>query len=83
MSSQSTCLLLQGSTQDILTAYEEVKLVKDVITGIRGKAEAEFKELYSNAQTMGESVGMTDLPISRRCSRQTLRENVEANYEEA
>jgi len=72
VSSQSTSLLLQGSTQDILTTYEEVKLVKDVFTGIREKAEAEFKELYSNAKTMGELVGMIDLPIPRRCGQQTL-----------
>ena len=38
--------LPQGSTQDVLRAYEEVTLVKDIATGIRQIADAEYSDIY-------------------------------------
>uniref|UniRef100_A0A3Q2QG90 TTF-type domain-containing protein n=1 Tax=Fundulus heteroclitus TaxID=8078 RepID=A0A3Q2QG90_FUNHE len=73
---KSLSTLLQGSSQDVLTAYEEVKLVKDTLRDIRCEAEAEFKEVYESMVEMGKLAGFDDdLPIPRRCGRQTTRNN--------
>ncbi|XP_035989381.1 zinc finger MYM-type protein 1-like isoform X2 [Fundulus heteroclitus] len=77
---KSLSILLQGSSRDILTAYEEVKLVKDTLRDIRCEAEAEFKEVYESMLEMGKLAGFDgDLPIPRRCGRQTMRNSNPSN----
>ena len=46
--SKALSCLLQGSTQDILTAYKEVEVVKDVLKGVRQNATKEFEEVYKS-----------------------------------
>ena len=75
--------LLQGSTQDILTAYKEVEIVKKVLKGIRQNAEREFEEAYHSMCKMVQLHDRNELSIPRRCSRQTLRSNVEADTPQA
>ena len=75
--------LLQGSTQDILTAYKEVETVKDVFKGIREDSEKEFEDVYGSMCKMVKLHDRDELSIPRRCSRQTLRSNVEADTAQA
>ena len=75
--------LLQGSTQDILTAYKEVEVVKDVLKGVRQNATKEFEEVYKSMCKMVKLHDRDELSIPRRCSRQTLRSNVEADTPQA
>ena len=71
--------LLQGSSQDVLTAYKEVEVVKDVLKKIREDVEKEFETVY---KSMSKTISLHDkneLSIPRRCGRQTFRSNVEAD----
>ena len=76
---KALCCLLQGSTQDILTAYKEVEVVKDVLKGVRRNAEREFKEAYNSMCKMVKLHDRDELSIPRRCSRQTFHSNVEGD----
>ena len=75
--------LLQGSTLDILAAYKELEIVKDVIKGVRQNAEKEFEEAYGSMCKMVKLHDRDELSIPRRCSRQTLHSNVEADTPQA
>ena len=66
--------LLQGSTLDILAAYKEVEVVKDVIKGVRQNAKKECKIVKLHDRD--------ELSIPR-CSRQKLRSYVEADTPQA
>ena len=65
--------LLQGSTQDILTAYKEVDVVKSVLKDIRANPSKEYDKVYAFMCTMAKLHGMDELTVPRTCSRQTLR----------
>ena len=41
---RSLSLLLQGSHQDIVTAYQEIALIRDELKDVRFRADFEFKE---------------------------------------
>ena len=49
--------LLQGSTQDILQAYEEVTQVKDIVIDIRQIADAKYSEIYETTAEMVSIAG--------------------------
>ena len=67
-------VLLQGSTHDILTAYEEVSSKNKELQSIRQSVDSEFAKIFT---TMAQRAGVdSDLPIPRRCSKQTLRWNI-------
>ncbi|GMH44532.1 hypothetical protein BSKO_12484 [Bryopsis sp. KO-2023] len=65
--------LLQGSSQDIVVAYEEVKLVTDQLCDVRSNAEDQFKTLFN---TRVERHGHGSFDIPRRCGRQNMRSNL-------
>ena len=70
-------ILLQGSTINIVTAYEKVKLAHDEIMLVRNNAEDKFHSIFEKATAMAETAGRT-ISIPRTVKRQTLRGNVDA-----
>ena len=75
--------LPQGSMQDVLWAYEEVILVKDIIIDIRQIADAEFSGIYKMTVEMENTAQtVTAISIQRHCGRLTMTNNVEANTPE-
>ncbi|XP_066274145.1 52 kDa repressor of the inhibitor of the protein kinase-like [Branchiostoma lanceolatum] len=78
---KSLSALLQGSTMDVIKAYEKVNHVLTEMREIRGKAEEEFARVFQAATEMAQGVGNT-MDIPRRCGRQTQRSNVEADSPE-
>lgn len=73
---------LQGTSLDIITAYEMVDLITDELKKIRTDDVTEFSKLYEDCVKMAEDA---EQPLSkpRVVGRQTLRSNVEAqNLEE-
>ncbi|XP_071835292.1 52 kDa repressor of the inhibitor of the protein kinase-like [Apostichopus japonicus] len=80
---KSLSLLLQGPTQDIITAHEKVKLVLDEFKDVRATSEDKFREVWQNAQTLaGKEYVQVELSMPRRCGQQTMRSNIEANSPE-
>lgn len=74
--------LLQGTSKDIVKAYEEVGQVTQELVKIREDAESEFSRLFSAASIMAQ---LAQVPIvkPRIVGCQTLRTNVPAeNVEE-
>lgn len=71
--------LLQGSSQDIIVAYDEVSLIRDQFRDVRRQATEEFKALF---KTMVDTHGEETFAIPRRCRRQTMRANVPATEPE-
>ena len=60
-----------------------MEIVKDVIKGVRQNAEKEFEVAYGSMCKMVKLHDRDELSIPRRCSRQTLRTNVEADTPQA
>nr|XP_054760699.1 52 kDa repressor of the inhibitor of the protein kinase-like [Lytechinus pictus] len=74
--------LLQGTTLDIITAYDKVEGVTDELEAIRNDGDAEFSRLFNTSSQMSDVAGV---PLSkpRVVGRQSLRSNVDAeNVEE-
>ena len=74
--------LLQGSTMDVLTAYNEIHLVKKIFITMRKNAEKEFKPIFDSMLAMAEVAGSGGMPVPRTCLRQTARSNVQASSPE-
>ena len=72
--------LLQGTSKDIVVAYDEVKIVIDQLHDVRSKAEEEFHTLFSQ---MVEDHGEESFQVPRRCGRQTMRANTPGDSPEA
>ena len=72
-------ILLQGSTMDVVTAYQEINLIKEEFQSIRDNADKEFGPIYNDMNKMIKATGVEKMSILRRCSRQTLRGNIEGN----
>ena len=66
-------ILLQGSTMDILTAYQEIKTVKIILAELRRDTEKEFNPIYAGMVTMANAAGLETMSIPRRCRLQTAR----------
>ena len=49
--------LLQGSTMDVLMAYNEIHLVKKIFVSMRKDAEKEFKPIFDSMLAMAEVAG--------------------------
>jgi hypothetical protein len=79
---KSLSVLLQGSSLDLVTAYEEIDTIKAEFKSIRENAETEFKAVFQEMVRMRASVTDEAINIPRRCGRQTLRSNVEADTPE-
>ena len=71
-------ILLQGSTMDILTTYQEIKTVKIILAELRRDTEKEFNPIYAGMVTMANAAGLDTMSIPRRCRLQTARNNVES-----
>ena len=67
--------LLQGSSEDVVRAYEEVKTVKDALSGLRREAEPQYNRIFKTSNNMAEVAGTT-MTIPRRCGRQNKRNNI-------
>ena len=67
--------LLQGSSEDVVRAYEEVKTVKDALSGLRREAEPQYNRIFKTSNNMAE-VAETTMTIPRRCGRQNKRNNM-------
>ena len=61
--------LLQGSTMDVLTAYNEIHLVKKIFVTMRKDAEKEFKPILDSMLAMAEVAGSDGMPVPRICLR--------------
>ena len=72
--------LLQGTSKDIVVAYDEVKIVIDQLHDVRSKAEEESHTLFSH---MVEDHGEERFRVPSRCGRQTTRANTPADSPEA
>ena len=44
--------LLQGSPEDVVKAYGEVKVVKDTLSGLRTEAEEKHARIFSSTKEM-------------------------------
>ena len=71
---------LQGTSQDIIVAYDELQLVVNQLSDVRVKAAEEFKTLF---RAMVDNHGEEPFSIPRRCGRQTMRANVPAEETKA
>jgi len=70
---------LQGTTQDIVRAYKDVGMVLDMFKDIRENCDNRFEKLFgSKIASMADMVDV-EISIPRRCKKQTLRGNVEAD----
>ena len=74
----SLSVLLQGSTNDIVTAYEKIQLILQEMKAIRSNAEVEFQNVFETATEMAEKAGQ-NITMPRCCKKQTMRSNVEAD----
>ena len=77
--------MLQGSIQDVLRAYEEVTLLMGIFSDHRRDADADDSEIYKMTEEMANTTGKV-ISVPRRQTmrntwRQTMRNNVEADYE--
>lgn len=73
-------LLLQGSSLDVIVAYEEVDLVKGTLKEIRDDVEKEFDSVFDSMCQMAKQAGNdAGVGLPRRCHRQTQRSNVAAD----
>uniref|UniRef100_H3B3J7 HAT C-terminal dimerisation domain-containing protein n=1 Tax=Latimeria chalumnae TaxID=7897 RepID=H3B3J7_LATCH len=73
--------LLQGSTMDLITAYEEVKLICDDLKDTRVNVEKQFAKMFTQIRNM-VPLARLEVGVPHRCKRQTLRSNVEADNPE-
>lgn len=71
-------ILLQGTTKDIINAYEDISIVLETLKKIRSQDAKEFSIIFKDVEKMATVAGC-DIEVPRRCRRQTLRNNVEAN----
>ena len=79
---KSLSILLQGSTVDVITAYNDIHIVKKVLLDMRKDPEKEFKPVFDSMLTMAQIGDSAGMPIPRRCGRQIARSNVEATTPE-
>lgn len=70
--------LLQGPTQDIISAYQKVNIVIRKLDLIRRDSDHSFNEVWDEAEIMAKIVSTT-LAVPRMCNRQTTRNNVTAD----
>ena len=68
--------LLQGSSLDIIKAYQMVDQVRSMIAILRTD-ESEYEDVFHKIEKMAK-FGGTDVRPPRRCSKQTLRNNMPA-----
>ncbi|XP_072172497.1 52 kDa repressor of the inhibitor of the protein kinase-like [Diadema setosum] len=76
---KSLSKMLQGTSMDVVNAYEAINLVKDEIKSIRDNVDDEFDNLYSTMSLMAETAGI-EITAPRSCHRQTLRSNVPTDH---
>ena len=69
---------MQGSTIDIVTAYEKIQLILQEMKAIRSNAEVEFQNVFETATELAEKAGQ-NITMPRCCKKQTMRSNVEAD----
>lgn len=81
---KSLSILIQGSSMDIVTAYEKIKLVKNEYSEIRMNADREFEKLFQLMLQMASLSNENGQPmgIPRRCGRQVHRSNIQADTPE-
>lgn len=79
---KSLSICLQSSTIDLVNAYQQINLVAAELSDIRTKAEEIFHDVYMKCCEISQMAGR-EMQIPRRCGRQTLRNNVEADTPEA
>ena len=75
-------VLLQLRSLDIVKAMDMVEDVQAQLADIRGKVDHFHKTWFQSAVDMTKEVGVEKPSISRRCARQTARDNVEATTPE-
>ena len=68
-------MLLQGCAMDVVTAYKEIRMIKEVFNDMKKNPEKEFKPIYRSMEDMAGEDGIT---MPRVCQRQTSRSNVQA-----
>ena len=71
-------ILSQGSSMDVITAYNDIHTVKKILLDMKEGIQASFNSMLA----MAEIGGTAGMPIPRRCGRQTARCNVEASTPE-
>lgn len=69
-------VLLQGASQDILTAYGEIECVTAALKDDRTNVDSVFQDQFAIMETMAHVAGLSDLTVPRVCRRQTQRQNV-------
>ncbi|XP_062592729.1 52 kDa repressor of the inhibitor of the protein kinase-like [Saccostrea cucullata] len=73
--------LLQGPTQDIISAFQKVNIVIQELEQIRRDSDHSFNEVWDESEIMAKKVSTT-LAVPRMCNRQTSRNNVSADTPE-
>ena len=70
---------LQGSSLDVVEAFDMVNHMKSLLTNIRSdESRRDYNEVYLNMLKMAQKANTNELEIPRRCGRQTQRNNVQA-----
>ncbi|XP_071821470.1 52 kDa repressor of the inhibitor of the protein kinase-like [Apostichopus japonicus] len=75
---KSLSVMLQGTSMDVIRAYEQITMVTDEIKAVRDDVDAEFDRLFTSMSTMAEAAGI-EITVPRTCRRQTARTNVPAD----
>lgn len=70
--------LLQGATQDIISAYQKVNIAIQELELIRRDSGHSFNEVWDEAVIIAKKISTT-LAVPRMCNRQTTRKNVTAD----
>ena len=70
-------LLLQGPSQDVITAYNGVSLVVEELKSTRKSSETAFQDIRTKASAMANRVDV-ELSVPRKCGKQAHRNNVVA-----
>ena len=78
---QSSCLFKRpeqtaaGSAQDVVLAYEEVKVMRDLLSGIRDNADQGYAQIYQKTQEMADTTDI-QLTVPWWCGRQNRRNDI-------
>ena len=75
---RSLSVMLQGTSMDVIKAYEQINLIVEELQTVRANADKEFYELYMTVTSMATTAGI-EITMPRNCQRQTLRTNVPAD----
>ena len=73
---------LQGQSNDICCAYNEIVPVKEALSEVCSNIDTCHKKLYDSVVSLGGKINALPPSLPRGCTHQTNRENVPSNTPE-